>query len=329
MTNGIVITEIEALLPFTPKTSQHSYFLENMKETVINFDDIDKKGLGINDEEITKNFSKREIKKQDRFSLLGQLTINRLLSNRKLKITEENCHDIGIILGNNLGGWTYVEQQLIDMYREGLNKIKPYVATSWFPTALQGEVSINHNIKGYSKTICADKLSSGLAIKHSAQIIENNTCSQVITGAVESPNTPLVFNSISNPHQFLCESSIFMILENKEETYNINKSPIAEIISYKSGGNIQGIVKNFTDDKKIDYIINYNFNNKLNEKLKSLSPSTTHHLHFNDDLDLGSVSSIYAIHLSLKHFESEENKVLLINTTDDNGQYFSILLKTL
>jgi hypothetical protein len=61
--------------------------------------------------------------------------------------------------------------------------------------------------------------------------------------------------------------------------------------------------------------------------MKSVSNSNITQFNFNDDLDLCSVSSIYAIYLSLKYFEQTESKVLLINTTDDNGQYFSIILK--
>lgn len=325
MTNNIVITEIEALLPFEPKISNNNYHVKNMNEVKISFENSNKNSLGIDNREITQNFSKREIKKQDRYSLLGQLIINRLLTKRQINIDESNCYDIGIIVGNNLGGWTYVEQQLIDMYREGLNKIKPYVATSWFPTALQGEVSINRNIKGYSKTICADKLSSGLALKHSVQMIKDNTCSHIITGAVESPNTPLVFNSISNPGKYLCESGIFMVVEDM----NNSEKPIAEIIDYKCGNNIESIIKNLSNKEHIDYLINYNLDDETNKKMKSVSNSNITQFNFNDDLDLCSVSSIYAIYLSLKYFEQTESKVLLINTTDDNGQYFSIILKTI
>ncbi len=64
------------------------------------------------------------------------------------------------------------------------------MASAWFPAAPQGQISIHYGIKGFSKTVVADRASSLMAIGYAAQTIQRGKCDVVLAGGMEAPVTP-------------------------------------------------------------------------------------------------------------------------------------------
>lgn len=93
-------------------------------------------------------------------------------------------------MGNALGGWLFAETELRDLYMEGREGVSPYMASAWFPAAPQGQVTIYYGLKGYSKTVVADKASSSLAIWYGARVLNDKKNDFVIAGGMEAPVTP-------------------------------------------------------------------------------------------------------------------------------------------
>jgi 3-oxoacyl-[acyl-carrier-protein] synthase II len=102
----------------------------------------------------------------------------------------------GICIGNNFGGWGYVEPQMEGLYNQGMDFVNPYVATAWFPAAAQGEISIEFGIKGHSKTFSAERLSSGVAIEYSKLLLEDGTLDWVLAGGTEAPDADVVLSAM-------------------------------------------------------------------------------------------------------------------------------------
>ena len=73
----------------------------------------------------------------------------------------EDPFRIGISFGNNSGGWDICERGFEEYYQQGPPMINPWQATAWFPTAPQGFVSIQYNIRGWSKSFACDRASGG------------------------------------------------------------------------------------------------------------------------------------------------------------------------
>ncbi len=135
----------------------------------------------------------RTARKLDRFCLLSMQAFVQGLKSANL--AESDIHDFGIILGNSTGGWSFVEPQMDNIYNGNYELLSPYVATAWFPTAPQGEISIQYKISGYSKTIAADALSFGYALDHARDLCEREVLPGAFVGAVEAPLSPLVYNA--------------------------------------------------------------------------------------------------------------------------------------
>lgn len=161
--------------------------------------------------EAYSNVSSRLLKKIDLFSHMALVASEICLNDARIQITEEDLKRVGIFMGNALGGWLYAETELRDMYIEGREGVSPFMASAWFPAAPQGQISINYGIKGFSKTIVADRASSLMAIAYGARTIIRGKADLILAGGMEAPVTPyallccntsgVLTQNNSNPHQ--------------------------------------------------------------------------------------------------------------------------------
>jgi len=138
----------------------------------------------------TSHLSFRLLKKIDKFSVMALAATDLVLKDALIDMDKEDPYNIGVFLGNALGGWFYAETELRDLYVEGRQGVSPYMASAWFPAAPQGQISIYYGIKGYSKTVVSDKASALMAIGYAAKVVENGKISIALAGGTEAPVTP-------------------------------------------------------------------------------------------------------------------------------------------
>lgn len=134
--------------------------------------------------------SERLLKKIDVFSHMALIAAELALEDSGIDIKKEDPNLVGIFLGNALGGWLYAETELRDMYIEGREGISPYMVSAWFPAAPQGQVSIYYGIKGFSKTVVADRASSLEAIGYARKTLIKGKLNLILAGGMEAPVTP-------------------------------------------------------------------------------------------------------------------------------------------
>jgi 3-oxoacyl-(acyl-carrier-protein) synthase len=143
-------------------------------------DDLEKYGM----------LSERLLKKIDAFSHMALIASEMSLQDAGIDIKKEDPNLVGIFLGNAIGGWLYAETELRDLYIEGREGVSPYMASAWFPAAPQGQVSIYYGIKGFSKTVVADRASSLMALGYARKILSKNKLNMILSGGMEAPVTP-------------------------------------------------------------------------------------------------------------------------------------------
>ncbi len=136
------------------------------------------------------NVSSRLLNKIDVFSHMGLVASELALQDGKIDLSKENLNRVGIFMGNAIGGWLYGETELRDLYIEGREGVSPFLASAWFPAAPQGQISIHYGIKGFSKTVVADRASSLMAIAYAAKTLERGKVDFVLAGGMEAPVTP-------------------------------------------------------------------------------------------------------------------------------------------
>ncbi len=134
--------------------------------------------------------SERLLKKIDAFSHMALVASEMALADAKIEIKNEDPNLVGIFLGNAIGGWLYAETELRDLYIEGRQGVSPYMASAWFPAAPQGQVSIYYGIKGFSKTVVADRASSLQALGYARKTLLKRKMNMILAGGMEAPVTP-------------------------------------------------------------------------------------------------------------------------------------------
>ncbi|MFH1397773.1 MAG: beta-ketoacyl-[acyl-carrier-protein] synthase family protein [Candidatus Omnitrophota bacterium] len=134
--------------------------------------------------------SERLLKKIDVFSHMALIASEMALQDSLIDIKKEDPNLVGIFLGNAIGGWLYAETELRDLYIEGREGVSPYMASAWFPAAPQGQVSIYYGIKGFSKTVVADRAGSLMAIGYACKVLSKNKLNMILSGGMEAPVTP-------------------------------------------------------------------------------------------------------------------------------------------
>lgn len=144
----------------------------------------------IDDLEKYTHVSERLLKKIDAFSHMALIASELGLQDAGIDIKKEDPNLLGIFLGNAIGGWLYAETELRDMYIEGREGVSPYMASAWFPAAPQGQVSIYYGIKGFSKTVVADRASSLMAIGYARKVLAKDKLNMILAGGMEAPVTP-------------------------------------------------------------------------------------------------------------------------------------------
>jgi 3-oxoacyl-(acyl-carrier-protein) synthase len=136
------------------------------------------------------NVSSRLLKKIDLFSHMALVASELAIDDAHLDLANEDLHRVGVFMGNAIGGWLYAETELRDLYLEGREGVSPFMASAWFPAAPQGQVSIHYGLKGYSKTVVADRASSLMSIAYAAQTINRGKNDIIFAGGMEAPVTP-------------------------------------------------------------------------------------------------------------------------------------------
>ena len=144
----------------------------------------------IDDLEKYTHLSERLLKKIDAFSHMALIASEMALQDAGIDIKNEDSSQVGIFLGNAIGGWLYAETELRDLYLEGREGVSPYMASAWFPAAPQGQVSIYYGIKGFSKTVVSDRASSLMALGYARKVLSKDKLNIILGGGMEAPVTP-------------------------------------------------------------------------------------------------------------------------------------------
>ncbi|AKI01945.1 beta-ketoacyl synthase family protein [Hoeflea sp. IMCC20628] len=124
-------------------------------------------------------------RKVDGFCRKGLAVANRAIAESMLLESDTDPDRIGIYVGNCLGGWGHIDAEIRALHQVGVSAIGPYVATAWFPAALQGQISLHYGFRGHSKTFSAFDVAGVQALAYAAQAIRLGVVDAVVCCASE------------------------------------------------------------------------------------------------------------------------------------------------
>lgn len=220
MINNVVITGIGYVLPIGAGNG------EQLQACLMQRQNSE---MSINEDAIRHLIPERLWDKIDAFCRYSLAAATLAVEHAGIVPDNEDMTRFGCFVGNTFGGWRFTERELQKLYAEGARAVSPYQATSWFPAAIQGQLSLAFGIKGFSKTYMLDRASSLLSLISAAQKIADGTLDIALAGGAESTNT-IFLREVLSGTEVPCahsndasgtkipqsEGSIFLILENED-----------------------------------------------------------------------------------------------------------------
>jgi 3-oxoacyl-(acyl-carrier-protein) synthase len=257
----VVITAAGVVLPGADDIDQLAAAADDGRSAIAPIDRFDTFGHAssaaavVGDEQLAV-FSPRLRKRMDRFCTLSMVAAGRaleeagLLSDDGRTVTSDLART-GVYFGNMFGGWDITEESARRLQQVGYHGVSPYVASAWFPTASQGQISIYWGLRGFAKTIVADTASAALAVGYAVDAIREGRADVMLAGGAEAPVTPYTHTFCSTSGRLSAtgyrpfdpsadgfqvgEGGVMFVLESLERARERGVPILAEVAGYCTG----------------------------------------------------------------------------------------------
>ncbi|MDQ8705982.1 beta-ketoacyl synthase N-terminal-like domain-containing protein [Streptomyces sp. LHD-70] len=213
---------------------------------------------GVVDDTALSAIPLRQRKRMDRFCALAMAAAHSALDDAGLaeeaggpSESAAAVERTGVYLGNMYGGWEITEPSMRKLCQIGYGGVSPYIASAWFPTAPQGQISINWGFKGFSKTVAADTASGSVAVGYAARAVAEGRADVMLAGGAEAPVTPYTYTFCHTSGRLtdgeyrpfgegadgyrVGEGGVVFVLEAEESALARGARPLAEIAGFATG----------------------------------------------------------------------------------------------
>ncbi|HLZ60061.1 MAG TPA: beta-ketoacyl synthase N-terminal-like domain-containing protein, partial [Ktedonosporobacter sp.] len=130
------------------------------------------------------------LRQTDRYTQFAMAATVLALQDANLHLEHENLERIGVILASTLGGMEFAERELHTLWTRSPRSVSPYQSIAWFYAASQGQITISHGLRGYSKSIVSDRAGGIQALGHAYQAVKEGRADIILAGGSEAPLTP-------------------------------------------------------------------------------------------------------------------------------------------
>lgn len=239
---------------------------------------------GIVDDRELQTLPQRLRRKMDRFCSLSMVAAERALTSAGLDgpssdpgtsacglDTSLNPERTGVYFANMYGGWELTEESMRRLCAIGYAGVSAHIASAWFPTASQGQISIRWGLRGFSKTIVADTASGMLALGYAAEAIRAGRADVILAGGAEAPVTPytMTFCTTSGrmsgteyrPHTHeangfvVGEGAVVLVLESRAHAEARGATILAQWTGFATGHAPGGVVLGDAGDQPLAEVL--------------------------------------------------------------------------
>ncbi len=138
-----------------------------------------------------------EIDRMDRYIQFAAVAGTEAVKDSKLDLKKANLDRMGVSFGSAVGGTMYLENGYVAVSDHGKNWLvdanlgPPFLYQSLIPSSLASEIAIRFNAHGPAAVISTGCTSGIDAIGYGHQLIQDDQADIVISGATESPISPI------------------------------------------------------------------------------------------------------------------------------------------
>ncbi len=148
--------------------------------------------------DVTKRVEKKKARSMARFSQFATYAAQEAIDMSGLIIEEDN--NIGVYVGNGIGGFEIAEVNLEKLYNRGPRAISPLTIPLLIGNEAAGNIALIHNLKGPCHTIQTACASGTDAIGSAFLAIKSGMIDAAVTGGCEAAITKLSLAGFSRLH---------------------------------------------------------------------------------------------------------------------------------
>ncbi len=141
--------------------------------------------------------SPKNVRRMDRFSQFGVACSKLALTDSNIDLDEIEHDRIGISVGSSVGGNPQAEDQYAIFLEKGLNRVNPLLSTRFFIGSCMNNICMELGIHGPCFSISTGCATGADNIGIAFDMIRGGKLDLMLTGAVETPLSPLTFGSFS------------------------------------------------------------------------------------------------------------------------------------
>jgi len=141
----------------------------------------------VKDYDPTVFINRKEARRMDRFAQLAVTASLEAVQNSGLVIDDSNRNDTGVLIGSGAGGLSTLQEQIVNMIKNGPDRVNPFLATMMISDSASGQVSILLGAKGPNFCTTSACSSSADAIGVAYETIKRGEAKIMIAGGSEAP----------------------------------------------------------------------------------------------------------------------------------------------
>ncbi|HBA97809.1 MAG TPA: beta-ketoacyl-[acyl-carrier-protein] synthase II [Lachnospiraceae bacterium] len=192
MARRCVITGMGAV---TPLGSTVASFWDGIKNGVCGigritkFDTTDFKvkiGAEVKDFDAEKYMSKKDVKRNDLYSVYAMAAAAQAMEDSGLRITEENALKTGVIVGSGIGGLITMQEQVIRLNEKGPSRVSPLFIPMTIGNMAAGNIALQYGAKGECENIVTACSTSTHSIGTAFRDIRHGYLDACIAGGAEA-----------------------------------------------------------------------------------------------------------------------------------------------
>jgi 3-oxoacyl-[acyl-carrier-protein] synthase II len=235
---------------------------------ITTFDTVDltsKIGGAINDfDPASYGIDFKSAKRMAKFSQYAVACSRMAIKDAGIEITQDNCQDIGIILGVICNAMDIIHSESWVLHTKGAKRLNPLAIATALPSSGAAAVSIELGIKGRTSSISTGCSSALNAIGYAYELVKYGKINMMLAGGAEAPVNGAVFASFcasrtlsqrnedprkasrpfdkSRDGYILSEGGGMVVVESMESAMKRNAQIYAEIIGYGSNADAHSII---------------------------------------------------------------------------------------
>jgi 3-oxoacyl-[acyl-carrier-protein] synthase II len=155
-------------------------------------------GCPVKNYDPASHMTKRDLRRTDPLTQFAHYVTKQALEDSGLEVTEENCYDVGCLVGTGIGGFQTLYEGIVKFFQEGHSTVSPLLLPMMLPDSPAGKIAIDFGLRGPNMSISTACATGNNSIGEAAEMIRRGAATAMVAGSSESALISLTIASLSN-----------------------------------------------------------------------------------------------------------------------------------